>query len=649
MKGFFMITLSVNNLSKSYGIDNIFKNVTFSLNENEKVGLVGPNGAGKSTLIKIIAGQISKDDGDIFLSKNLNIGYLEQNVRVDSEDSIYEEVLSAFSDIIELEKSMRRYEILISELSDNPAELEKAMETYSKISEEFGLKNGYAYKSETRGILIGLGFKENELDKPVKLLSGGEITALRLAKLLIKKPNVLLLDEPTNHLDMESVQWLENFLKQYRGNVIVISHDRYFLDRTVSRIFYMNNHTLKDYKGNYSEYIIKKEIEEELSEKEYKENRAEINRQKEIIRRLKAFGREKQVKRARSREKALNKIEIKEKPEHDDKSAAITFVPSVKSGDDVIDVFDLSKSFPERKLFQNVNFHIYRGEKIALIGPNGCGKTTLFNILLGKESRDTGDIKFGSNVKPSYFDQTRQDLNMQKTIIDEVWDAYPKMTETAIRNMLAAVLFMGEDVFKTISDTSGGEKARISLLKLMLSPSNFLFLDEPTNHLDITSVEVLENALIAYEGTLFFISHDRYFINKVADQVFVLTENGIEQYLGNYDYYLYKLSEKKEAENLETEQTKTVNKTDMAKRRKKDRQKESEIRTQKKRIEETEKKITELEEKIQKCDEELCKKEIYSSPELSLKTQKEKKENEDKLEQSMVLWENLINELENMK
>ena len=641
-----MITLALNNISKSYGVEQIIENITFSVNEYEKIGLVGMNGAGKSTLFKLIAKELYPDSGDIYISKETSIGYLEQNVRVDSNHTLYEEVLDVFHDVMELERELQFLEHEIARLSDQEEELEKVMTLYAKKTEQFSQMNGYAYHSEAKGILIGLGFSEEEMNKSVKLLSGGEMTRLLLSKLLLKKPNILLLDEPTNHLDMDSIQWLETYLKQYKGNVILISHDRYFLDQLVTRTLEIRNKRLFNYNGNYSDYLIKKTVEEELAEKNYKENQAEIKRQKEIIRQLRAFGREKQVKRARSREKLLDKMEKTEKPQTMEKQAQIQFSPSVQSGYEVLHAKHLAKSFGERHLFHGVSFDIFRGEKVALIGPNGCGKTTLFQILLDKTSSDDGSISFGTNVKPCYFDQTRQDLNDSNTILEEVWQAYPNLKETQIRNMLAAFLFYGDDVFKLISTLSGGEKSRISLLKLMLSSSNFLFLDEPTNHLDISSKEVLEDALIAYEGTLFFISHDRYFLNKVADRILVLKPNGVEEYLGNYEYYLEKITERKEMQEMLQEQT--VNKTQQKQQKRKSKEKEKELRQLKKQIQSLEETIMELEEKIETLDLELCKEEVYSNPSEAMRVQKEKEDTSSSLEQTILEWEELHETLEEM-
>lgn len=637
-----MITLSVNNITKSYGIDTIIKEISFAINEGEKVGLVGSNGAGKTTLFKIISGKIEKDSGQIFLGKDITLGYLEQNIKIQSELTLLDEALLTFQDLIDLEKELRNLEQRIAD-SAHQENLDKIMEEYSQKSEEFANKNGYAYNSEAKGILRGLGFSDEDFDKKVTLLSGGEQTRLMLSKLLLKKPEVLMLDEPTNHLDTQAVEWLENYLKNYRGNVIVISHDRYFLDKIVNRIFEIHNKRLTEYGGNYTDYLEKREIAQEQLEKDYKENQDEIKRQKEIIAQLKAFGREKQVKRARSREKLLSKMEVLDKPDFAKQKAHFSFSPSVTSGYEVMKGLDLTKSYGERTLFKNLNLEIFRNEKVALLGANGIGKTTLFNILLGKDKDFTGEIKYGANVNPIYFDQNRQDLDQNKTIIDEVHDTYPLLNETKIRNMLAAFLFTGDDVFKRIGSLSGGEQSRISLLKLMLSNANFLFLDEPTNHLDIESKEVLENALAVYEGTVLFISHDRYFINKLADKVAVLTEEGLREFLGNYDYYQERLQQEKEDQErtLAEESLQGTTKTQVKAQQKKDKEKEKELRKLKNEILKVEEHISEIESGIEDCDQKLCLEEVYSVPETAKQISEEKAQLEDKLALAYEKWEEL--------
>lgn len=642
-----MITLSVNNITKSYGIETIIKDISFAINDGEKVGLVGSNGAGKTTLFKIISGQLEKDSGQIYLGKDISIGYLEQNIKIASKNTLLDEALLCFEDVILLEKELRSLEHKISESAHDP-KLQSVMNEYARKTEIFTNMNGYSYNSESRGILKGLGFSESDFEKPINLLSGGEQTRLMLSKLLLKKPDVLLLDEPTNHLDTMAVEWLETYLRQYKGNVVVISHDRYFLDKIVTKIYEIHNKTLTEYNGNYTDYLEKRETAQILMEKEYKENQDEIKRQKEIITQLKAFGREKQVKRARSREKLLDKLDIVDKPDFSKKKASITFSPSITSGHEVMKAHGLGKSYGERTLFSDLDIEIYRNEKVALLGPNGVGKTTLFNILLGKDHDHKGDINYGTNVHPIYFDQTRQDLDPKNTILSEVWNEYPGIAETRLRSMLAAFLFTGDDVYKTIASLSGGEQSRISLLKLMLSKANFLFLDEPTNHLDIESKEVLENALNVYEGTVFFISHDRYFINKLADKVLVLTEDGIREFLGNYDYYQEKLQEEKEdKERAQKDDSQGgTTKTQMKAQQKKDKEKEKEFRKLKKTISEIEEKIAKLEESMETCDQQLCLEEVYSNPDMARKVTDDKNSLEEELSEAFEEWEELHAQLE---
>ena len=639
-----MISIAMNNIKKSFGIDVILQDISFTINEAERVALVGSNGTGKTTLFKLITKELDSDSGEIFYAKDLSIGYLSQHVDIENDNTLIEEVLTVFEGVMILEKEIRILEHEISDagLLEDHKLLDRLMQEYTIKIDEFTKINGYAYNSEAKGILIGLGFKEDDLVKKVKMLSGGEKTRVMLGKLLLKKPDILLLDEPTNHLDTDSVQWLETFLRQYRGTIFVISHDRYFLDQLATRTFELLNKSIRIYNGNYSYYVSQREIQSELDEKAYEENQAERKRQQEVIDQLKSFGREKQVKRARSREKMLDKMEAVEKPNYMKKRAQITFEPSVKSGKDVLKANNLSKSYGERCLFSDVNLDIYRGEKIALIGPNGAGKSTLFNILLGVDKDYDGDVNFGTNVHPIYFDQERDDLEINKTALEEVWSTYPSFTETKVRNMLGAFLFSGDEVYKLISTLSGGEKARISLLKLMLSDSNFLFLDEPTNHLDIESKEVLEDALCYYEGTVFIISHDRYFLNKVPDQILVLEDQSIKSYLGNYDYYI----EKKAAEKAEFEfinqSEDTTTKTQIKVQRKKDKEKEKEERKLKKQIIDIEEAIHLAESEIEKLNQLLCLEEVYSNQDKVKETSEQKTKQEKNLQELMSTWEILL-------
>lgn len=637
-----MIILSCNNLTKSFGVESILENISFTVNEGDKIGVIGVNGTGKTTLFKTISGIYGYDSGEIYTSKDCEIGYLEQNTNFYSDNTIFTEVLEVFSDLIKMEEDLRKMECEISDKSSetNSPDLQKLMDNYSHKLELFQNSNGYGYKSEAKGVLKGLGFNDDELEKPIKILSGGEKTRVLLAKLLLKKPTLLLLDEPTNHLDSDALEWLELFLKQYKGTVILISHDRYFLDQSVNRIFEIHNKKLKAYNGNYSYYVEKSAIDKEIERKTYEDQQKEIKKQEESIERLKAYGREKHLKRARSKEKALSKIEVLDKPDGERKRAKIKFIPAVESGNDVLAVRDVEMSFPDKVLFKDLNLDIYRGEKVALIGPNGAGKSTLFKIIMNELEPMQGEVKFGTNVNTAYFHQEQKTLNLDNTVIDEIWDANPHLTQTEVRNMLGAFLFENEDVFKRISSLSGGERARVAILKLILSQSNFLLLDEPTNHLDIDSKEVLEEALVNYTGTIFTISHDRYFLNKVVDKILVLGENGVTEYLGNYDYYIEKKRQLSEMNKEENTETKT--KTQLKEEKRKEKEQREIERRSKNKIKKLEDDIEQTEKKIAGLDMMLCQEEIYSNPEKSKEVNLEKSELEDKLASLYEKWEQIM-------
>lgn len=637
-----MIVLSCNNLYKSFGIDSILENICFTVNEGDKIGIIGINGTGKTTLMKIISGEYGYDNGDIYTSKDCEIGYLQQNTNFLSNNTILEEVLEVFKPLIDMENYLRELEHKIAEegSKSNSNILEKLMNDYSHTLEDFSSKNGYGYKSEAKGVLKGLGFKDEDMDKPINILSGGEKTRVLLGKLLLTKPTLLLLDEPTNHLDAEAIEWLEFFLKQYKGTVILISHDRYFLDQVVDRVFEIHNKKLKTYNGNYSKFIELSKVEKELELKKYEDQQKDLKKQEESIERLKAYGREKHLKRARSKEKALDKVDVLDKPEAYRKKAKIQFNPSISSGNDVLHVNDLSMAYDERVLFKNVNFDIYRGEKVALIGPNGIGKSTLFKILMKELIPTYGDFKLGTNVNVSYFHQEQKTLNLDNTIIDEIWDTNEKLTQTEIRNMLGSLLFEDEEVFKKISTLSGGERARIAILKLILSKANFLLLDEPTNHLDIDSKEVLEEALENYTGTIFTISHDRYFLNTVVDKIIVLGENGITEYLGNYDYYVAKKRETEEMSAIVETEEKT--KTQLKDERRKEKEEREKQKKNKYKLKNIEQEIEEIESKIEELDHLLCQEEIYSNPDKSKEVSLEKTNYEDKLSSLYETWEELV-------
>lgn len=643
-----MITINVKNLTKTYGTETIFKDVSFSIEQNEKVAIVGPNGCGKTTLFNVITEKEGRSSGEIYISKDLKIGYMEQNINLTSYKTVIDMALEVFEDLKLMEKEIEDLHKKIAEHANDEKKLNEYMKIYSEKIEEFEEKGGYSYNSMARGILIGLGFNEKDLDKKVDLLSGGEKSRLLLAKMLLEDSDILLLDEPTNHLDMDSISWLESFLINLNKTILIISHDRYFLDNLTTRTIDMSYKTAKVYNASYSKY---KKMKEELFEKEIKDyelNVQEIKRQEEIIRKLKSFNREKQIKRAESREKALEKMERIEKPVRLRTKANIVFKSSIQSGKDVLKVENLSKKYGERTLFEDSSFDIYRGEKICLIGPNGSGKTTLFNILLGLEEPTTGDIHYGTNVNKKYFDQERTDLNENNTIIEEVWNEYPNLVESKIRTYLGGFLFRGDDVFKDISSLSGGEKSRVSLLKLMLSNANFLFMDEPTNHLDIDSKEVLEDAILSYDSTVFIISHDRYFLNKVPDRIFAIENGKIVEYLGNYDYMMEKREEKEDLKKYkESINKKQLTKTELKEIKRKEKEERKQITNLKKEEKNILKQISETEEKIKSLDNKLCLEEVYKDSEKTREIIIEKNALSEKIEKLYEKWEEITEILEN--
>ena len=530
--------LSCNNITKTFGTDTILSDCSFHIEEREKAAIVGPNGAGKSTLLKIIMGRLPADDGTVTISKDKTLGYLAQHQNLSSDGTIYDELLSVKKDIIALEEKIRETEQQMKNATGE--QLDTLLDQYTKMNHQFELENGYAYQSEIVGVLKGLGFTEDDFSLPVNTLSGGQKTRVALGKLLLSKPDIILLDEPTNHLDMESIRWLENYLLGYNGSVIIVAHDRYFLDRIVTKIIEIENTHVTVFSGNYTAYADKKKILRNMQLKEYLNQQREIKHQQEVITKLKQFNREKSIKRAESREKMLDKLEVVDKPAEINDKMNIELNPSVISGNDVLSVSHLSKAFDDNTLFTDINFDIKRGERVALIGNNGTGKTTILKIINDILPADSGEIKLGSKVTIGYYDQEHHVLDPDKTLFDELQDAYPDLNNTQIRNTLAAFLFTNDDVFKYIRDLSGGERGRVSLAKLMLSNANFLILDEPTNHLDMVSKEILENALNSYTGTVLYVSHDRYFINTTATRIIELTGQTTVNYIGNYDYYIEK-------------------------------------------------------------------------------------------------------------
>ena len=637
-----MIVLSCKNIKKSYGIDEILKDITFNINEGDKAGLIGGNGEGKSTLFKIITKQLSSDSGDLFIDRNKSIGYLSQTLSLDEDKSIYDEMLSIFPRILELENKLLKLEEKMAEPYDPSKEeyhtkLIKDYTTSQEILENIG---GYTYKGEISRVLRGLSFFEVDYNKAIYSLSGGQKTRVALCKLLLSKPDILLLDEPTNHLDLNAIEWLEEYLKAYKGTVLVISHDRFFLDCVTSATFELLSGKIHYYNTSYTKFIELREKDIEARAKAYKLQQVEIKRQEDIIEKFRSFNREKSIKAAESREKVLDKMERLDSPESTSRSTNIKFETDIKSGNDVLHIENISKSFSDKKLFENISFDVKRGEKVALIGENGRGKTTLFKMLLNKATCDSGSITLGKNVVTGYYDQEQSDLNLNKTIIDEVWDAFPKMTTTELRNALASFLFTGDDVFKEISLLSGGEKCRINLLKIMLSKSNFLLLDEPTNHLDILSREALEDAILSYDGTLVVISHDRYFLNKVISKIVELEETSLNTYLGNYSYY----SEKKENPNrFETFTIANLDKTktQVKDERKKKKELEKLAKASKNKIKIIETDINSTEEELTTLQEDLCKESVYSNPTESERVNREITLLEEKLASLYEDWENI--------
>lgn len=530
--------LSCSHISKAFGTDQILSEVSFHIEDHEKAAIVGINGAGKSTLLKIIVGELPSDTGDVVLSRGKTLGYLAQHQDLESSRTIYEELREVKRPVIEMEQQIRSLEIQMKDAKGE--DLEQMLSAYSRLNHDFELENGYAWQSQVTGVLKGLGFSEDEFDKVVSTLSGGQKTRISLGKLLLSQPDIILLDEPTNHLDMESIAWLETYLRGYEGAVIIVAHDRYFLNRVVGKVIELEQGQCSVYTGNYTAYNEKKAMVRAARMKAWLNQQQEIRHQEEVIAKLKSFNREKSVKRAESREKMLSKIQVLDKPVEVNDEMRIELAPNITSGNDVLTIRDLSKSFGSNHLFSHVDIDIKRGERVALIGNNGTGKTTILKLINGMLPADTGVITLGAKVHVGYYDQEHHVLHMEKTAFEEVQDAYPDLTNTQVRNILAAFLFTGDDVFKRIADLSGGERGRVSLAKLMLSEANFLILDEPTNHLDITSKEILENALQSYTGTVFYVSHDRYFINQTATRILELTGQTLINYIGNYDYYLEK-------------------------------------------------------------------------------------------------------------
>lgn len=635
------MVVSIQNVSKSFSAGPVLKDISFQVNEGDKLAIIGNNGTGKSTLLKIIVGEEHEDSGEIVLGKNVTLGYLAQYQSDNLSGKIYDIVLSAREDLLAMEKNLRNMEMKMCDIDIN--EMDHFMDIYHKKSKEFEDLGGLTFRSEVNGVLKGLGFSEEDFEKDLNTLSGGQKTRVAMGRLLIQKPSVLLLDEPINHLDLNSIQWLENYLAQYEGAVIIVAHDRYFLDRVVNRVVDLSQHKAVCYKGNYSDYAKQKEERDKTLMHQYEKQEKFIEHQEAVIDKLKQFNREKSIKRAESRIKVLDKIERMDAPALDSRKMNLTLEPDIRSGNDVLQVSNISKSFDDITLFENLNFEIHRGERVAILGDNGTGKTTILKLITGRKDKDAGMITLGANVTIGYYDQEQQELDENKTLFEEMQDAYPQLNDTRIRNVLAAFLFTGDEVFQPIKTLSGGERGRVSLAKLMLSGANLLILDEPTNHLDMESKEILEQALSGYTGTLLYVSHDRYFIQKTATRILELSDHCLTEYQGDYEYYLKRKEELKEKSSLtdsgaaNEEQLSDNGKTDWAV------QKEEARRIQKLEREKDaiEKEIADLENEIAEIDVEYSKDEVaHNSSKLNELTAKQN-ELKDRLEQCYEKWEDL--------
>ncbi len=641
--------LACSHVDKKFNDVPLFSDVTFHINEMERVALVGSNGAGKTTLLRIIAGELTADSGEITTAKDKTIGYLPQQLGYHSENSIYEELLEVKSEIVELDHSIRNMEKQMQHVSGK--ELESLLEKYHRLQTEFEAKEGYTCKSQIMGIINGLGFGGKDMDQCINTLSGGQRTRVALGKLLLLEPDLLILDEPTNHLDLPSIQWLENYLSNYKGGVLIVSHDRYFLDRIAEKVVEIEHGKAISFTGNYSAYAEKKEQLRHIQLKEYENYIRNVKHQEEVIEKLRSFNREKSIKRAESREKMLEKMTPVEKPVEAQKTMHFELTPEKTSGNDVLYVDDFSKSFGEKHLFEHISFDIHRGERAAIIGKNGTGKTTLLKILCELEAADSGIAKLGTNVEIGYYDQEHNVLHDDKTIFDEIHDDYPDLNNTRIRNVLAAFLFTGDDVYKKISLLSGGEKGRVSLAKLMLSKANFLLLDEPTNHLDIESKEILEEALNQYTGTVLYVSHDRYFINKTATRIMELTEHKLLSYQGNYSYYLEKKEtmEKIYLDAVDPSSPEQKTESEAKINWKEQKEREAYRRKIENNYKNAENKIQDLEEQIEKVDEETALPEYASDVAKLTELTRKKDALEAELNTALTEWETYAEELEALK
>ena len=630
-----MIVLTIQNLHKAFGGNVVLKDVNLTLQDHQRMGLVGVNGCGKTTLLNILAGREQADGGSVSLMKGIRIGYMEQQYRAQGDSTVFEEMKRVFEPVFAMEEKLRALEHDMSEAGET--ELKRMGETYARLSDAFEKADGYAWKSSIQGVLAGLGFKKEQYDQPARLLSGGELTRLCLAKLLLQKPDLLLLDEPTNHLDLSALDWLEHYLSEYKGALIVVSHDRYFLDHVCTHISELLLGTLEQYTGNYSSYMKERAERFEIRMRAWEQQQKMIAREEAIIARYKSFNREKSIKAAESREKRLEKVERLERPE-DEHQVRFRFEAKRRTGDDVLFIRDYSKSFGDRTLFKNVNLTLRAGDRVALLGPNGIGKSTLLKCLMGEETPDTGSVRWGANVDTGYYDQKQEGLHPNKTVLDEVWDTFPRLEQSQVRGALGLFLFTGEDVFMPIHTLSGGEKGRVALTKLMLHKDNLLLLDEPTNHLDMDSREVLEDALENFEGTILAVSHDRYFINRFATRVAVLTEDGIKEYLGNFDDYMAKLQWEQAQQNQDPRFA-DMTRTEAGKEKRKLRLAKEQLKALKEAVKQAEKTVTDTEAAIEKQEALMATPEVYTDPEKAAAAVKEYQRLKDALAQAYIDWE----------
>ena len=630
-----MIVLTIQNLHKAFGGNVVLKDVSLTLQDHQRMGLVGVNGCGKTTLLNILAGREHADGGSISLMKGMRVGYMEQQYQAQGDSTVFEEMKQVFEPVFAMEEKLRALEHDMSEASE--IELKRMGETYARLNDAFEKADGYAWKSSIQGVLAGLGFTKEQYEQPARLLSGGELTRLCLAKLLLQKPDLLLLDEPTNHLDLSALDWLEHYLSEYKGTLLVVSHDRYFLDHVCTHISELLLGTLEQYTGNYSSYMNQRAERFEIRMRAWEQQQKMIAREEAIIARYKSFNREKSIKAAESREKRLEKVERLERPE-DEHQVRFRFEAKRRTGDDVMFIRDYSKSFGERTLFKNVNLTLRAGDRVALLGPNGIGKSTLLKCLVGEETPDTGSVRWGANVDTGYYDQKQEGLHPEKTVLDEVWDAFPRLEQSQVRGALGLFLFTGEDVFMPIHTLSGGEKGRVALTKLMLHRDNLLLLDEPTNHLDMDSREVLEDALENFEGTILAVSHDRYFINRFATRVAVLTENGIKEYLGNFDDYMAKLQWEQAQQNQDPRFAE-MTRTEAGKEKRKIRLAKEQLKALKETARQAEKMITDTEEAIERQEALMASPEVYTNPDKAAAAAKEYQRLKDALSQAYTDWE----------